>query len=100
MKSYKSESTVRPEEWDKTSSPEKVYHNQNIVESPATEDKPATFVYDVDEYEKMEYLELQNTIHEEAELAMSNQLCDMAEQIVNHEIEIAILSLGGEINVI
>ena len=60
MKSYTSESTVRPEEWDKTSSTERVYHNQNIVEHPATEDRPVMYSFDVDEYERVEYLQQQN----------------------------------------
>lgn len=60
MRSYKSESTVSPQEWDKTTSPDVVYHNTNIVEAPATEDRPAMFEYDVDEYSQLEYLRLAN----------------------------------------
>jgi hypothetical protein len=60
VKSYQSTSTVQPEEWDKTSSAEKVYHNKNVTEVPATDENPLMYQYDVDEYEKLEYLQMQN----------------------------------------
>lgn len=61
MKSYQSSSTVRPEEWDKTSSPGRVYHNYNVIEAPADGENPLMYHYDVDEYSRMEYLELQDS---------------------------------------
>lgn len=60
MKRYKSESTVLPQEWDKTSSEGTVYHNTDIVEVPATENRPRMYEYTVEEYTKMEYLEYEN----------------------------------------
>lgn len=61
MKSYQSQSTVQPEEWDKTSSPDKVYHHTNVTEVPATDESPVMYQYDVEEYSRLEYLEYQNT---------------------------------------
>ena len=58
MKSYKSESANRPQAWDKTSCPSCVYHNYNVEEVPATEEAPAMYRYDVDEYTNKEYINL------------------------------------------
>ena len=66
MKHYKSASTERPPEWDTTSSPEVVYHNYNVVEVLATEEKPLLYEYEVDHYTRMEYLEMRNTENTEA----------------------------------
>jgi len=55
MKQYKSQSSVLPLEWDTTSSETTVYHNENIVEQPATETTPIMYNYDVTEYTKSEY---------------------------------------------
>lgn len=72
MKHYKSASTERPPEWDTTSSPEVVYHNYNIVEVPATDENPLMFEYEVDQYTRMEYLEMRNAENTEAlELILS-----------------------------
>jgi len=60
VKSYKSSSTERPPEWDKTSSPGSIYHNYNVVEVPATDENPPMFHYDVDEYEPLEYIKIQD----------------------------------------
>ena len=60
MKTYKSSSTERPVEWDKASSPHKIYHNYNVVQLPATEDSPPMYQYDVDEYEPLEYIKVQD----------------------------------------
>lgn len=60
MKKYPSESTVKPPEWDKNSSPTVVYHNVDIVEVPAAEDKPKMYSYTVEEYTRTEYLEHEN----------------------------------------
>ena len=59
MRSYTSSSTEQPQEWDKTSSPEVVYHNKNIEVVPADDD-PVMYRYDVDEYTKDEYMHLQD----------------------------------------
>lgn len=60
MKRYVSESTVKPPEWDKTSSDAVVYHNTDIVEVPASEEKPRMYTYIVEEYTRSEYLEYEN----------------------------------------
>lgn len=55
MKTLISQSTVRPPEWDTTSSSTTVYHNYNIVEVPGDEDTPTMFNYDQDVYTREEY---------------------------------------------
>ena len=60
MKQYKSESTVMPSEWDKTSSETVVYHNTEITVVPATEDKPQMYAYAVGEHTRSEFLEYEN----------------------------------------
>lgn len=60
MKCYKSESTVMPSEWDKTSSENVVYHNTEITVVPATEDKPQMYAYTVEEFTRSEFLEYEN----------------------------------------
>lgn len=55
MKTYKSQSTVLPLEWDATSSETTVYHNENVVVTEATERSPVMYNYDVTEYTKSEY---------------------------------------------
>lgn len=60
MKQYKSESTVMPSEWDKTSSENVVYHNTEITVVPATEDKPQMYAYTVEEFTRSEFLEYEN----------------------------------------
>lgn len=60
MKRYKSESTVMPSEWDKTSSENVVYHNTEITVVPATEDKPQMYAYTVEEFTRSEFLEYEN----------------------------------------
>lgn len=60
MKRYKSESTVMPSEWDKTSSETVVYHNTEITVVPATEDKPQMYAYTVEEFTRSEFLEYEN----------------------------------------
>lgn len=60
VKSYKSSSTRRPAEWDKTSSPGLVFHNFNVVEVAATDENPLMYHYDVDEYELAEYVSYQD----------------------------------------
>lgn len=62
MKTYKSESDTRPSAWDKTSSEHVVYHNYNVEEVPATEEKPLHYVYDVDEYSNKEFIALMDDI--------------------------------------
>jgi len=59
MKIYNSESAIRPDEWDKTSSPDCVYHNENIVEvQPTEEGDPVMYRYNVTEYTNKEYINL------------------------------------------
>ena len=60
MKRYKSESTVMPPEWDKTSSETVVFHNTEITVVPATEDKPQMYAYTVEEFTRSEFLEYEN----------------------------------------
>lgn len=60
MKQYKSESTVMPPEWDKTSSETVVYHNTEITVVPATEAKPQMYAYTVEEFTRSEFLEYEN----------------------------------------
>ena len=60
MKRYKSERTVMPSEWDKTSSENVVYHNTEITVVPATEDKPQMYAYTVEEFTRSEFLEYEN----------------------------------------
>ena len=59
---YKSESTVKPIEWDSISSEAVVYHNFNVVKKEKiNEDGTVTemFSYDVEEYTKDEYHAIQ-----------------------------------------
>lgn len=60
MKKYRSESTVMPPEWDKTSSETSVYHNTDITVVPASGDKPLMYAYNVEEFTRSEYLEYEN----------------------------------------
>lgn len=53
MKTYRSESTVRPVEWDTESSKTTVYHNQFIDEYE--KDGTTFYSYNVTEYTKEEY---------------------------------------------
>ena len=55
MKTYKSQSTEQPLEWDATSSETTVYHNENVIVVEATETNPVMYNYDVTEYTKSEY---------------------------------------------
>ena len=58
MKTYKSESNIRPDELQIEKS--FVYVNYNVVEEevkdPATEELDTKYIYDVDEYTKDEYI--------------------------------------------
>lgn len=74
MVKYRSSSTVRPPEWDKTSSPTKIYHHVNIVEVPATDDNPVMYTYDVEEYETKEYIDMQDK-----RIAKLQATCEMHE---------------------
>jgi len=57
----RAESAVRPAEWDLESSEIYVYHNVNVVEIPATEERDAMFEYDVEQYTNKEYNTLKQT---------------------------------------
>ena len=75
MRSYKSSSTVKPLEWDLTSSKQKVYRNYNIAET--IEDGFIMYSYDVDEYARMEYLEYKNQVQDSALADTDGMLVDM-----------------------
>lgn len=60
MRKYSSTSTERPPEWDTVSCPDLVYHNHDVTEEPATDENPAMFHYEVEEYTRLEYLEHKN----------------------------------------
>ncbi|MEG2617749.1 MAG: hypothetical protein RR998_08300 [Oscillospiraceae bacterium] len=59
MKISKTESTERPPEWDLDSSPDVVYHNTDVEEIPATEDRPPMYGYTQEEYTRLEYAQQQ-----------------------------------------
>lgn len=86
MRNYKSSSTVKPLEWDLTSSKKKVYHNYNITQEFA-EEGPIMYYYNVDEYERMEYLEYKNTVQD-------NALADTDGMLVDMMYNITLLELG------
>lgn len=90
MKSYQSSSTVRPEEWDKTSSPSKVYHNYNVTETPESADNQRMYHYDVDEYGRIEYLEMQDG--KLPALEADNQL--LLEMAGDQEYRLCLMELG------
>lgn len=74
MRNYKSSSTVKPLEWDLTSSKQRVYHNYNVE---VTESEPPMYSYDVDEYARMEYLEYKNQVQDSALADTDGMLVDM-----------------------
>lgn len=86
MRSYKSSSTVKPLEWDLTSSKQRVYHNYNII-SQFPEEGPMMYFYDVDEYARMEYLEYKNTVQD-------NALADTDGMLVDMMYNVTLLELG------
>ncbi len=53
MKTYESWSAVRPEEWDKTSSKNKIYHNTDVIQEE--EEGITIYRYTVTEYTNKEY---------------------------------------------
>lgn len=55
MREIRTQSTVEPSEWDLSSSPTEVYHNQNVVLTPAHDDIPAMYDYDQTIYTRAEY---------------------------------------------
>lgn len=74
MKTYKSQSTEIPIEWDLISSKTTIYHNINISPLPLKEDEPKfyestpqSYEYDVEEYTKEEYESMRIT---DVELAL------------------------------
>ncbi len=87
MRSYNSESTNRPVEWDLTSSPTHVYHNTDIVEVEAHGDIPTMFHYRVVEYTREEYAVAQ------AE-AQSIAQADNDTAMLDHEYRLIILEMG------
>ena len=58
MRVQKSQSTVKPLEWDTTSSAVVVYHNTDVEEQPATEDLPKMYNYTQEVYTREEYAQL------------------------------------------
>ena len=79
MKTVKSSSTVRPVEWDTTSSETTVYHNFDVVEKPAQGGEfpqPAMFEYMQTQYSRAEYADHrinQNT----ADIAYISMMADV-----------------------
>lgn len=55
MKEIRTQSTVEPLEWDLTSSPTEVFHNTNVVLTPAHDYIPAMCDYDQAVYTRAEY---------------------------------------------
>jgi hypothetical protein len=49
MRTYKSQSTIRPQEWDVASSSTTVYHNKNITKSE--KDGKIVYEYDVEHFD-------------------------------------------------
>lgn len=84
MRNYQSSSTVKPLEWDLISSKKKVYHNYNIE---VIESEPLMYFYDVDEYERMEYLEYKNKVQD-------NALADTDGMLVDMMYNVTLLELG------
>lgn len=82
MKTYKSKSTVRPDVWDKSTCPGKVFYHTNIVETSETEDEETVTMYEYDttEYTNKEYIVL-----------LDSQLAEQADALI----ELADI-LGGE----
>ena len=78
MQIIKSESTDRPAAWDVTTSPSTVYHNFNVEEVPATDDTPARFVYDQEQYTRAEYDAMQRDRIERLEAAQDDILIALA----------------------
>lgn len=89
MKHYKSASTERPPEWDTTTSLDAVYHNYNIVEAPATDEGPAMFEYEVDQYTRMEYLEHETAKQEELREKLEEAMVSNAEDITGVQLALA-----------
>lgn len=84
---YKSSSAIKPIEWDLNSSKNKVYHNINIQEIPATDDTPLMYSYEVEEYTRMEYLEYSNIVQ-------NNILNETDNMLVDLMYDITLLQLG------
>lgn len=59
MQRYTSTAVNRPPEWDRISSPTRIYHNTNIEEIPATDTSPRLYRYTVEEYTPAEYAAMQ-----------------------------------------
>ena len=89
MKNYKSASTERPPEWDTTSSPETVYHNYNVAEVPATEEKTHMFEYEVDQYTRMEYLEHEAAKQEKLRAKLEEAMASNTEDITGVQLALA-----------
>ena len=53
MQTIKSQSTVKPIEWDVKSSPTTVYHNYNVTEKQT--DDGSVYEYDTDKMSQQEY---------------------------------------------
>lgn len=70
MTTIRSESTVKPVEWDLISSPNVIYHNYNVVELSPTEDLPMRYAYDVDVYTLSEYQQYANQKQSNIEAAL------------------------------
>ena len=81
MKTYKSESNVKPNEWqiEKTCA----YHNYNIkeVEKEQQEETTTMYEYDVDEYTLNEYIELKLSDNSTSIKDLEDAVCELGEII-------------------
>jgi len=66
-----------PQEWDKTSSEQYVYHNHNVTEIEATEDTPKQYFYEVEQYTNKEYIALMDNMVKDN----TDAICELAEII-------------------
>lgn len=97
IKTYKSESTIRPEEWDTTSSKMLTYHNYNIEQTERQDEfseiKMLIYTYDVDEYTKQEYIEYMINKNREDIIAVEQNVTDKDIQLIEQEQKITDLDL-------
>ena len=98
MTTYISKSTVKPIEWDITSSPTTAYHNYNVKEIEAKNDLEngigrIEYEYTTDKMTQQEYnVYVTNKIN-----ILETQTADIAEAFVNLQYEKETEKLGGNI---
>lgn len=98
MRTYESHSMIFPPEWDTKSSPGRVYHNFDVVET--TEDSENTsYRYTVEEYTREEYANLwrvgSTQRMNESDMALV-ELAGMLSDIMGGVAELASMIAGGE----